>query len=217
MNDTTIVPAILATREEEFKEEIGRVFECEDLKGGWIQVDIADGVFVGSKTIDLDLVRSPEDLNLEIHLMVVDPINWLEKVKESGAKRVIIHFESQDLNQAVGHAKELGLEVGIALNPETEVRSLEEYILTIDSIQIMAIHPGFQGQDFLPTSLEKIKEASHFKLRNDKLVIEVDGGIGPENIKSIVDSGADTLIVGSKLIYGNISENLETLWEAVYQ
>lgn len=217
MNDLAIVPAILATREEEFKEEIRRVVECEDLKGGWIQVDIADGVFVASKTIDLNLVQNPADLNIEVHLMVVDPINWLEKVKESGAKRVIIHFEGQDLNKAVGRAKDLGLEVGIALNPETEVKSLEEYVLTIDVIQIMSVHPGFQGQDFLPNSLERIKEASHFKLRNDKLIVEVDGGIGPENIKSVVDSGADILVVGSKLIYGDISENLETLWEAVYR
>lgn len=211
-----IIPAILATTEEDYSSKLKLITDSSLFEEGWIQIDFADNKFVQNQTIGLEVIaKYLTSLKKEAHLMVEDPINWLQKAKEVGIERVIFHAETKDIHQTLDRAWELGLMVGIALNPETEIEVVKPFVDRLDVIQIMSIHPGFSGQAFLPEALEKIKQASHLKAKNDKLSISVDGGVSVDNAHDLVTSGAGHLVLASHLLNGNLEENLEHLWEAI--
>lgn len=211
-----IIPAILATTEEEYSSKLKVITDSKLFDDGWVQIDFADNKFVQNQTIGLEIVaKYPTNLKKEAHLMVEDPINWLEKAKEVGIERVIFHAETKDIHQTLDRAWELGLMIGLALNPETEIEVVKPFVDRLDVIQIMSIYPGFSGQDFLPEAFEKVKQASHLKAKNDKLNISVDGGVSIDNSHQLVLSGADHLVLASHLLNGNLEENLEHIWEAI--
>lgn len=192
---TEIIPAILARTSEEFHSKMKLV------KGLslWIQVDIMDGIFVPAKSISIDEVsRYENEFYIEAHLMVDHPETSLEMCQVSGVKRVVFHFESTENPLAVIEAvRAHGMEVGIALNPETAVSKIENFINAVDCVLLLGVKPGMQGQLFLQQTLQKIKD---IRLVNPNIVIEVDGGVNGATIQDIVDAGADRLIVGSALI-----------------
>jgi ribulose-phosphate 3-epimerase len=116
----------------------------------------------------------------------------------------------------IGQLRQQDIEVGLAVNPEIELKDLEQYLSQIQRLQIMSIHPGHQGQEFLPETLDKIKESSRLRLNNNlDFKIGVDGGVTPANIRSIMDAGADYVVMGSHLLEGDIHVNLESIWEAL--
>lgn len=209
-----IIPAILDKTPEDFGKHIAQLKFSSSFQEGWVHVDFADNEFVKNETVGVDTVaQNPTNLNKEAHLMVVHPLQWLDKLKEAGFKRVIFHFESQDdILECIKRIKELGMEVGIALNIDTPVEKLEPFKDKIDIVLIMGIVPGFQGQAFLPEALERIKE---LKAKNWPIKIAVDGAVRDTNAKQIIEAGVDQLIVGSFLLKGDIDENLENLWEAI--
>ncbi len=149
--------------------------------------------------------------------MVAHPLQWIEKLKEAGFKRVILHFESKDdILDCINKIKELGMEVGIALNIDTPIEKLEQFKDKINLVLLMAIVPGFQGQSFLPEVIDKIKETSHLRSKgNYSFRIGVDGAVKDINIKDIVEAGVDFVTVGSFLLKGDLDENLERLWEVI--
>lgn len=211
-----IIPAILALTEEEYYSRLRKISQSGLFKEGWIQIDLTDNKFVPNQTIGLEVVAKYQtELKKEAHLMVEDPINWLEKAQAVGIERVIVHAETKNVHAALDKAWELGLMTGLALNPETAVDTVEGFVDRLDVIQIMSIHPGFSGQEFLPESLERVRKASHLKAENGKLSISVDGGVSTENARALVLSGADHLVLASHLLNGDIEANLEHLWEAV--
>lgn len=211
-----IIPAILATTEEEYSSKLKLILDSKLFEEGWVQIDFADNKFVQNQTIGPEIVsKYPTDLKKEAHLMVEDPINWLEKVKQAGIERVIFHAETQEMHKTLDRAWELGLMVGLALNPETEIEVIKPFVDRLDVVQIMGVHPGFSGQEFLSNSFDRVKQASHLRAKNDKLNISVDGGVSSQNVYDLVTSGADHLVLASHLLNGNIEENLEHLWEAI--
>lgn len=209
-----VLPAILDKTDEDFQKHIDQLKNSESFKKGWVHIDFADNEFVPNETVSVDIVaKTPTDLNKEAHLMVSHPLQWIDKLKEAGFKRALFHFESKDdVSDCINKIKEAGMEVGIVLNTETPIEKLEPFKDQIDWVLIMAIIPGFQGQPFLPTTLDKIK---NLKAKNWPFKISVDGSVRDTNAKQLVEAGVDQLTVGSYLLKGNIDENLENLWEAV--
>ncbi|MBI2012047.1 ribulose-phosphate 3-epimerase [Candidatus Daviesbacteria bacterium] len=209
-----IIPAILDKTSEDFEKHINQLKGSEAFKEGWVHFDFADNEFVPNHTIGIDMVKQfPISLKKEAHLMVAHPLEWVEGLKKAEFDRVIFHFESKDdIQECIKEIKNLGMEVGIALNNETKIEKLEPFQDKIDLVLIMAIVPGFQGQPFLPHSLEKIKK---LKEKNWPVGISVDGAIRDENAKQFVEAGVDYLVIGSFLLKGYIDENVEKIWEAI--
>ncbi len=209
-----IIPAILDKTPEDFTNHMEQLRGSASFKEGWVHIDFADNEFVQNGTIDIDTIaKDPNTLNKEAHLMVAHPLKWIYKLKETGFKRVIFHYESKDdISECINKIKTLGMEVGVALNIDTPVEKLEPFKDKIDLVLIMAIVPGFQGQPFLPEALNKIRA---LKQLNWPVRISVDGAVADTNAKQIIDAGVDQLTIGSYLLKGNIDENLENLWEKI--
>ncbi|MBI2596086.1 ribulose-phosphate 3-epimerase [Candidatus Daviesbacteria bacterium] len=212
-----IIPAILSTKESDFERDIERYNNSELLWGGWVHIDFMDNLFVPNKSIEPEIVsKYPIKLYKEAHLMVLHPLGWIEKLAEAGFKRVLFHLEAaDDINECIESINSKGMEVGLALNIETPVEKLNPFADKIDKVLLMSITPGFQGNSFKREVLEKIKETSHLRSKNEDLKIGVDGSVKDENAKLLVDAGADFLIVGSFLLKGDINANLEKIWEKV--
>lgn len=191
-----IIPAILTDNVDELR------YKLEAVSGAvfWVQVDIMDGQFVDSTTIGVkDLAGIKHESNVSIHLMVQDPLSYLDDCKAVGAKRVVYHFEAtQNHNEILEKFDRLGLERGIALSPATPVASIKDLINRINVVLIMSVEPGFGGQEFIESSLKKVKEVK--TLASDKTVV-VDGGITEDNIVQVARAGADGLVIGSAIFF----------------
>lgn len=209
-----IIPAILATSEKEYVEKLNIIQDSNLFD--WVQVDLMDGNFVKNKSIDVEVLRKyPSSLNLEAHLMVLNPDEWVEDLLKLGFKRLIAHAEitPQSLWNFIKktHGK---VEIGIAINPETDLQKVSAFLDKIDVLLILGVNPGFGGQEFKGEVLEKIKDL--YSLRSDNTFkIEVDGGVNSSNVKDIVGAGADIVVLGSALLEGDINENYKKLKDAL--
>ncbi len=214
-DDIEIIPAILQTTEDGFESKVNHLNGYTDLFQGWVQIDIADGIFVKNFTIDVKVIQKyPLNFKKEVHLMVEDPSKYIDDLILSGVQRAVIHIESKNVSQALDRILNSGIRVGLSLNPQTPVALVTPFIDKIDVLQIMSVYPGFQGTKFLSGTLDKIQEAE--KLSNNNFRVSVDGGIDDTNIKEIVNAGADNLIIGSYL-NENVEEHLEKIWEILYR
>lgn len=212
-----IIPGVLATNESEYAELLTALNQAEILEGGWLQWDLMDGVFVDNKSVDLELMdKYPTDFQIEAQLMVSDPEAWFEKLIAMDVKRIIFPIEiSTDINSLIQKLKETDIEVGISLNPETEVDKIAEYINEIDEVLVMSVHPGFGGQEFIDDSIKKVAQ---LRQMNQDVIIGVDGGISPDVAPKLVAAGANNLVIGSKrLIENGIDETLEKYWEILQE
>lgn len=212
-----IIPAILATSEKDYQRDISRYKQAFSFKDGWVHIDFMDNIFVPNKSISASQAAKYKiDLHKEAHLMVQNPSSWIDELVSAGFERIIFHLEAENVAESIEKVKEKGLEVGLAVKNDTEITRIKPFLERIDTILIMGVEPGFQGQKFIPESLNKIKEVA--KMRQDggfSFKIEVDGALRDDNIKAAVEAGADFVIVGSYLLNGDIDENLENLWEAI--
>jgi ribulose-phosphate 3-epimerase len=215
-----IIPAILATSEAEYSQRVQTVNSTPEFNGGWVQIDFADNKFVQNQTVDMVLVKKyPISLKKEAHLMVADPLTWIDDLMEERFDRIVFHLEAilpPMAHALIGKIKSEGMQVGIAINPETEVAKLSEFMPTIDTVLLLSVHPGFTGQAFIADTLGKVEEL--FKMRVEKhfeYLIEVDGGISPENAPKLAEAGADAIVIGSHLLQGDVTKNLEEIWEAI--
>lgn len=214
-----IIPAILATSEEQYQEDLEKIESAPGLVEGWLHIDLADNKFVQNKTIDLStLEKYPSKMLTEVHLMVEDPDSWVESLSKLGIKRIIAHIECGEdtVDSFLSEGKASEIEVGLAIKLDTPLESLEPYWPDLDMVLVMSIIPGFQGQPFEKKALDRVKEI--FDLRKASgytFLIGVDGHVNAEDAKVIIESGADILVSGSYLLKGNIDENLEEIWEAL--
>jgi ribulose-phosphate 3-epimerase len=165
-----------------------------------------DGHFVPNITIGAPVVkalRKVSDLILDVHLMIENPAKYIDDFANAGADYITFHYEAarENTNSVIKQIKEKGIKVGLSIKPKTQVEAIKEYINNVDMILIMTVEPGFGGQSFMKDCAEKIKEIKKFST-NEKLRIEVDGGINEETANICKEYGADTLVAGS-YIYGN--------------
>ncbi len=205
-----IIPAVLTNNPTEAKTLI----KTAERKVGRIQIDIIDGVFADNKTIDpITIQEIDSKLLFDFHLMVKEPINWVEKCVRAGGDRIIGQIEMME-NQAEFIDKVLSTEseAGLAIDLNTPVSKLkQDYLKEVSVIIVMSVKAGFGGQEFNDKVLKKIDELSEIRdSGNLKFRICVDGGIKLENIKEIRESGADEVSIGRILLEGDFEENLES-------
>jgi ribulose-phosphate 3-epimerase len=190
-----IVPALLTNSKGEFK----RMLEiCRDFSD-YLQIDIMDGKFVPSQSVDSTVIASfVARVACEAHLMVNDPLGWISVFKKFGAQRIIFHFEIKNKHLEIIQAvKTAGLEAGLAINPDTQIKDFEALVDKLDAVLFMSVVPGFYGAKFIPAVLTKIKD---FKKRYPKIITGVDGGIKPDNVREVAQSGVDYICVGSAIL-----------------
>lgn len=190
-----IIPAILTDDINDVHEKL-HLIENDTT---WVQIDFMDGKFVPTRSINItDLQGLQTPANLEAHLMVQEPEQYFNDCVRAGFERVIFHFEATtNASTAIQALRELNVEIGIAINPGTDVSVVLPYRDEIDLLLLLGVHPGKQAQTFIPQTLEKIKEA---KTQFPKTLIAVDGGINKENIKDVINAGADICCIGSAIV-----------------
>lgn len=200
-NKKIIAPSILSADFSRLGEDISNVAAAgADI----IHVDVMDGHFVPNITIGplvVKAVRKITDLPLDVHLMISEPDRYIEDFAAAGADWITVHVETcNHLHRTIHTIKELGKKAGAVLNPATPLESLDFILDDLDLVMIMSVNPGFGGQSFIPASLDKI---TRLKEMIDRLGcntgIEVDGGIGPENIADVAKAGANIFVAGSAI------------------
>lgn len=208
-----IIPAILSTSEEDYQRDSSRYKQSLSFKDHWVHIDLMDNIFVPNKSIGPSAVaKYPINLQKEAHLMVAKPLEWVDGLVKAGFKRIILHIEAEDIQKCIEDIKSNNLEVGLAIKDQTPIEKLEPFADKLDVILVMGVEPGFQGQGFIPASLEKVRK---IKSREWQARVGVDGAVKDDNIKEIVNAGVDFVVVGSYLLKGDIDENLENLWEKI--
>ncbi len=193
-----IIPAIIAKDFNELKEKV----ELVEPYVKWVQIDVMDGNFVPNKTWNNpeDLRKYTPQVSLEAHLMISEPEKYAEKWIDAGIKRIIFHIEATSRPQdVIKICKEKGVQVGVAINPETQVDAIEGLlgqnpVNGVDMVLILGVNPGLGGQEFKPSVLEKIKALRH---SHPHLTIGVDGGMNPKTAKNAVEAGANVIVAGS--------------------
>lgn len=173
----------------------------------WIHIDVMDGVFVPNISFGfpiLEVIRKHTDKVLDVHLMIESPDNYLASFRNAGADILTVHFETcRHLSRTISAIKELGMKAGVALNPHTPISSLEEVIQDLDLVLIMSVNPGFGGQKFIQSSIEKVKKlAQLIQEKKSNAIIEVDGGVNLENGLELKKAGAQALVAGS-FVFGS--------------
>lgn len=188
-----IIPAIIAKTQKELDSILAKVGDQATL----LQLDIMDGRFVPNHSLDFDFVLPEKKCKFEAHLMIESPEVWVEKNWEK-VDTIIAHFEAvRNPMEIIKSVKKKEKKIAFALNPETDIEQIINYLMDIDQVLIMTVHPGFYGSKFLPEALDKITKLR--KLRPE-LDIEVDGGIKPDTIEMVSDAGANMFVSGSYLI-----------------
>ena len=198
-----IAPSILAADFARLAEK----FQAVERAGvRLIHVDVMDGHFVPNISIGVPVVaslRKATRLLLDVHLMIENPEQFVEPFAKAGADTLLIHQEAtRHLDRAMTIVREHGCRAGVAINPATPVASLEDILYKVDQIFVMSVNPGFGGQEFLPHSLEKIRQLHDLRSRHGYAYrIEVDGGVSPENAASLVRAGAEILVAGTTVFH----------------
>lgn len=190
-----IIPSILVQSEEEFKKNIAGLGDAVDM----IQVDIADGRFVPNTTwADPDVIGETTDLDIELHLMVQDPLQVLTTWKHiTQVKRILVHIESvADFSDILPTLHTYGWDIGIVLNADTPTTMIAPYLGDIQVVMFMGVIAGKQGQPFIPNVLEKIRM---FKTQNTRHLISIDGGVNFDTLPAIIDAGVDIIAPGSAI------------------
>ena len=184
-----------------------------------IHIDVMDGVFVPNISFGFKVIkdiRGKNDYFFDTHLMIVDPIRYVERFKEAGADRITIHYEScENPLDVIKKIKSLGIEAGIALRPKTELSKILPLLKEVDAVLVMSVEPGFGGQSFIESSLDRVRELRDYIDKN-KLAckIEIDGGIKTTNVEKVIKAGCDEIVSGSD-IFGkeDIKGQIEKYYE----
>ncbi len=189
-----IIPAVLTGDKFDLHKKIKALSGIFDL----VQLDIMDGVFVENKSVSLSDIDFTFDLSLEVHLMVDNPIKYFSDCERIGAKRVFVHIEAiDDMQEVLAKSVLYNFSLGLAVNPGTSLDEIFPFVSEVDWVLILGVEPGRQGQKFISGTLDKIKTLKKYY---PSVLVEVDGGVKPDNILAIKDSGADAVAVGSFII-----------------
>lgn len=194
-----IAPSMLACDFGNLNNEITMV---NNSKADWLHIDVMDGVFVPNISFGtpiMNILKKNAKKPLDVHLMIVNPDNYIEKFAELGSSVLTVHFEAcTHLHRTIQRIKSLNMKAGVAINPHTPVSSLEAIIKEIDIVCIMSVNPGFGGQTFIETTYQKIEDLKLLiSKHNSNALIEIDGGVTSNNAKKLVEKGADVLVAGS--------------------
>ncbi len=207
-----ISPSILSADFAKLGEEVRAV---DDAGADWIHVDVMDGHFVPNITIGPDVVkalRPHSQLPFDVHLMIDPAQPYLEAFAKAGSDMITVHVEADaHVHRSLQMIKSLGCKAGVSFNPHTPVDCLEYLLDDLDLILVMSVNPGFGGQSFIPSQLDKIKKIREM-IGSRNIDLEVDGGISPATIKAVADAGANVCVAGSATFKGGkYAENIAAM------
>ena len=210
-----LAPSILAADFNNLGEEMKKT---ERNGAQYIHFDVMDGMFVPSISFGMPVLKSIHDTSEQImdaHLMVQEPIRYIEAFKEAGADIVTIHLEAcENVEQTIAKIRECGMKVGLSICPETSEKEVEHLLSKIDMLLVMSVHPGFGGQKFIPESLDKIRAIRKMiEEQGLNVDIQVDGGIYLTNVREVLDAGANIIVAGSALFKGDPAQNTKEFME----
>ncbi|MFP4662807.1 MAG: ribulose-phosphate 3-epimerase [Bacteroidales bacterium] len=182
-------------------------------RADWIHLDIMDGMYVPNITFGFPVIsqiKSVAEKPLDVHLMIEKPERYVRDFQKAGADILTVHYEAvTHLHRCIQEIKQAGMKAGVSLNPHSPVHLLESILPEIDLVLIMSVNPGFGGQSFIPESISRIKALREMADRkNPKLIIEVDGGVSPDNVEILQKSGVDAVVAGSAVFKNDNPEKV---------
>lgn len=194
-----IAPSILSADFANLQRDVEMI---NNSQADWFHVDIMDGVFVPNISFGFPVITAAKKYAkkpFDVHLMIVDPDRYIAEFAKAGADVITVHYEAcTHLHRTIQLIKSVGCKAGVALNPHTPVFLLKDILADLDLVLIMSVNPGFGGQQFIPQTLNKVRELKQMALQvNPNLYIEVDGGVGIQNIASLIEAGANVFVAGN--------------------
>jgi ribulose-phosphate 3-epimerase len=184
----------------------------------WLHIDIMDGVFVPNISFGLPVTQAIAKhctKVMDVHLMIVQPDQYITAFKEAGAHILTVHFEAcTHLHRTIQSIKAAGMKAGVAINPHTPVSVLEDVLQDLDLVLVMSVNPGFGGQSFIPRTLDKVKELKRMIVqRGCSTLIEIDGGVNADNAVDLKEAGADVVVAGNFVFkHNNPIEAIDSIY-----
>lgn len=192
-------PSLLSADFTDLKSEI-EVLDKNGVK--YLHLDVMDGMFVPNISFGPMIIKQLRPLTnmiFDVHLMIEDPDRYVQNFKDAGAEILTVHYEAcKHLHRTISYIKSFGMKAGVSLNPATNIEVLDYVLEDLDLVLIMSVNPGFGGQSFIPSAIDKIKNLkAKIRERNLNVIVEVDGGVKTTNVKDVIEAGADLIVSGS--------------------
>ena len=209
-----IAPSVLSANFGNLDKDIELINRSD---ADWFHLDVMDGVFVPNISFGFPIIKAIKKLStkpLDVHLMIVNPDNYTLAFKEVGADILTVHLEAcSHLHRSIQNIKNLGMKVGVAINPHTPIESLKDIISDIDLVCLMSVNPGFGGQKFIENTFEKVRNLKLLiEQKKSNALIEIDGGVDLKNYKKLIESGANVLVAGNTVFNSeNPTETIKLL------
>ena len=202
-------PSILSADFSRLGEQIK---ELDEAGAQYVHIDVMDGMFVPSISFGMPVIRAIRactDRIFDVHLMIDEPIRYIDELVDCGADLITVHAEScKHLDRTIEAIKERGIIAGVALNPATPLTAIEHILEKVDMVLIMTVNPGFGGQKLIPYTIDKVRQLKKMvQERQLKIDIEVDGGVNLSNVEELMDAGANIIVAGSAIFSGDVTEN----------